>query len=293
MPEPYVTLQKGRPPLCSGKLNTGRALLIVFTVLFTLACTLSGSAAEKPPARKKGTKPPFAYEPLNVRNSCFVESVHFYDEYFRKKRDGEQSWARVLQWGNEMGDYKIVSGHAVAVFSLDGKLWSYDVNYGFEKLPVSAERRGDIRDVSPPIFSNYPQYQAVNALYRDDFPQEAPKKRVEYLFYHKNPDIRDATKVASWLGAERPTRVFEYDFTKDGKTVHSAAATFLFGARVCVYFPRYGTFVAPNSTLVMGSIDDLRFLNMLVRRLFKDGGNVRWQPGGYAFFPPKEEKPAR
>ncbi|HEU5078048.1 MAG TPA: hypothetical protein VFT72_02475 [Opitutaceae bacterium] len=227
-----------------------------------------------------------------MRNSCFVESVHFYDEYLRKKRDGDRSWARVLQWGNEIGDYKKTAGHAVVVFTVDGKLWTYDVNFGFGLLPVPVDRRGDIRDVSPPIFSSYPQYQPVNPLYRDDFPQEPMKRRIEHLFYHKNPDVRDATKVANWLGVERPARVFEYDFKKGKQTIHSAATTFVFGARLCVYFPRFGTFVAPNSTLTMGSVDDLRFLNMLVKRLFKDGGNVRWQPGGYVFFPPKEEKKA-
>jgi hypothetical protein len=254
------------------------------------AVLLVGTAAARPVRSDvKRLKGPFTYDTLGVRNSCFVEAVNFYDEYMRRGQRGNEPWARVLQWGNEIGDYKMTAGHAVAVFADRGKLWCYDINYGMVELPVGLDRRGDIHDVSPPIFAKYPQYNPIRPLYREDFPQEPMRKRVKFLFYHANRDIRDATRVANSFSAVRPVRVFEYDFTDKGKTQHSAATTFVFGARLCVYFPRYGTFVAPNSTLTMGSVDDLRFLKVLVRRLFKDGGNVRWQPGGYAFFPPKAE----
>src|SRR3954469_15936591 len=79
----------------------------------------------------KPPKPPFAYESLGVRNSCMVESIHFYDVYYQKHRGGADGWARILQWGIKDGDFKIALGHAVTVFSVEGHVWTYDVNFGF------------------------------------------------------------------------------------------------------------------------------------------------------------------
>src|SRR5882724_10978055 len=129
------------------------------------------------PAPPKAPKPPFTYEPLNVHNSCFVESVNFYDHYYDKKRETALPWARILDWGNQEGDFGIASGHAVTVFVLHDQLWAYDVNFGFEPLGVEVPRRGDITEVSPPIFAKYPKSHQVFARYRDDFPQVAQSKR--------------------------------------------------------------------------------------------------------------------
>lgn len=245
-------------------------------------------AVAKPPgARKPAERPPFAYEPLSVRNSCFVESVHFYDEYQRRQRPGGEGWARVLQWGNTEGDFKMGQGHAVTVYAHAGRLWFYDVNFGVQRVDVGIERRGDIHDVSPEVFRHYPQYQPVLARYREDYQQQPAPRKVEHLFYHKNADVRDVTRVASQLGKWRPVAVFEFDLKQGGKKVPTAGVAFVFGARVCIYFPRGGTHVSPPFA---GSMDDLRYIRAVVKRLYPGSDNIRWQPGGYLLFPPKEKR---
>ncbi len=238
-------------------------------------------AGKRPP---RGEKPPFRYESLNVRNSCFVESVNFYDAYLRHY-DGEVPWAQVLQWGNAEGDIKIGQGHAVTVYAAKGKLWFYDINFGVVPIDVPVERRGDLTDVGPRIFASYPQFRPVLARYREDYRQTPPEKRPEHLFYHKNADVRDATRVARELGRSRPTAVVEFDMKEKGKLTPSAAAVFVFGRRVCVYFPRGGTHVSPA---FRGSGDDLRYIEYVVKRLHPGSRNVRWQPGGYLVFPPAQ-----
>src|ERR1700753_3405328 len=86
-------------------------------------------------------KPPLRYEPLHVRNSCLVDSIHFYDLFLKKFPAAKGGWARVLRWGNEEGDSKIASGHAVTIFSAEGKVWSYDINFGLQPLAVPVEQR--------------------------------------------------------------------------------------------------------------------------------------------------------
>lgn len=271
----------------------GRQLIhaLLGGALLCASAFLTGCASAPTPTRKgtpiAGTeKAPFAYERLAVRNGCFVESVHFYDQYFKKQRDGEISWAQVLEWGNQEGDLKIRSGHAVTVFAAKDQLWYYDVNFGVQPVDLPLDRRNDITDVTPKIFAKYPQFRPILARYRYDFPQQAEKKKTDHLFYHANPDIRDATKVASQLGRMRPVRVVEFDLKPGDKSQASAAAVFTFGRRVCIYFPRQGTFESPR---FLGSVDDLRFIERIVQRLYPGAGNVRWQPGGYLLFPPAKK----
>ena len=237
-----------------------------------------------PGARPKSAKLPFPYEPLRVRNSCFVESVHFYDEYLRRGGANEAKWARVLQWGNTEGDLKMAQGHAVTLFTNKERLWFYDVNYGIQPVDVDVDRRGDLHGVTPKVFQHYPQFRPVFARYREDYQQQRPERKVEHLFYHKNADVRDATRVASQLGRFRPVGVFEFDLKEGNKHVPSAAVSFLFGQRVCIYFPRGGTHVSPPFA---GDVDDLRYLQFVVQRLYPGAKNVRWQPGGFLLFPPK------
>jgi len=231
-------------------------------------------------------KLPFSYEPLGVHNGCFVEAVNFYDHYFRKLKDDETQWAQVLEWGNEEGDLKVRSGHAVTVFTLRDRLWYYDVNFGVRSLDLAVDRRSDLTDVGPKIFASYPQFRPILARYRYDFSQQPAKKPVDFLFYHANPDVRDATRVASELGRIRPVSVAEFDLKPGDKTQVSAAAVFTFGRRVCVYFPRQGTFEAPR---FVGAVDDLRFINQIVRHFYPEAGNLRWQSGGYLLFPKTEK----
>jgi hypothetical protein len=270
--------------------GAGLAMLLVFSG----GCATSPSQSGPAPAERahahaastvKGVKPPFFYEPLSVRNSCFVESVHFYDEYLARRRGGENTWARVLQWGNSDGDMKVQNGHAVTVFVAKNQLWFYDINFGALPIELPLDRRADITDVAPKIFDKYPQYRPIFARYRDDFPQKPPAKRPEHLFYHANPDVRDATRVAHAFSRVRPAAVFEFDLKENGQTVTAAGVAFLFGARVCLYFPRGGTHVSPA---LRGSYDDLRYIHGVTRRMFPTAENVRWQGGGYILFPPKK-----
>ncbi|PTY05406.1 hypothetical protein DB347_13570 [Opitutaceae bacterium EW11] len=259
-------------------------------VVGLVVAALSACVSPPPPAssgRPKAVKPPFSYEALGVRNSCFVESVHFYDRYLQKEKGAPGPvWTRILQWGNQEGDFKISSGHAVTVFARGSDLFYYDINFGVLPLTIPVDRRGDITEVGPAVFAQYPKFRPIFARYRDDFPQQAPKKPVDFLFYHPNGDVRDATRVANELGRFRPVRVIEFEMTENGRVRTSAAAVFVFGARVCLYFPTHGTHVSrPHD----GSVDDLRYIGAVVRRLFPTAKDVRWQPGGYLLFPPKEK----
>jgi hypothetical protein len=227
-------------------------------------------------------KPPFAYEALAVRNSCFVESVHFYDIYLEKKADN--GWVRILQWGNQDGDYKISSGHAVAVYVADGNLCGYDINFGFWPIDLPVEKRAYLNEVSPKVFAHYPQFRPVFARYREDFMQEARTKRPDFLFYHANHDVRDATRVASELGRFRPVSVVEFNYMENGVKQTSAVAAFVFNGRLCVYFPPNGTHI---SDVMISGVDDLNQVALVIRRLYPSATGIRPQAGGYLLFPPK------
>jgi hypothetical protein len=261
--------------------------------LASVAIVLAGCAAPSKPAapaptRAATVKPPIRYEPLGVRNSCFVESVHLYDTYLSENASKEETpWARVLQWGNREGEFNISAGHAITVFVVGAQLWSYDINFGFLPLNVPVDRRADITDVSPKVFSRYPQFRPILARYRDDFPQRAPSRRPDFLFYHRNRDVRDATRVASELSRVRPVRVFEFEYKEKGQNQSSAGAAFYFGSRLCLYFPRQGTYV---SRAGLADIEDLRFIRAAVKHMYPNLKDVRWQSGGYLFLPPKEKK---
>jgi hypothetical protein len=254
---------------------------------FLLMGMLWGGGCATAPRSKPGAavvKPPFEYESLRVRNACFVESVHVYDLYKSKRLGGPEGWARILEWGNQEGDFSISKGHAVALFSAGEKMWIYDINHGFVRLKVPVERRADLTDVTPEVFAKYSAYRPVMARYREDYPQLPQEKRPEFLFYHANPDVREATRVASELGRFRPVRVVEFNFTKDGQPHASAAAVFIFGARVCIYFPRGGTHIS-NPTV--RSVDNMAWITYVIQRVYPGAQDVRLQPGGYLLFPPK------
>lgn len=229
-------------------------------------------------------KPPFEYEPLRVRNACFVESVHLYDIYLAKHQGRADSWVRILEWGNQEGDFKISSGHAVALFQANRQMWIFDINFGFLPLKVPVERRADITDVTPEIFARYPQHKPVMARYRDDYPQPPAAKRPDFLFYHANPDVRDATHVANELGRFRPVNVIEFKYPENGQMQTSAAAVFIFGARVCIYFPRGGTHI---SNPPLRSVEDLNWVKYVLGRIYPGAQDVHVHLGGYLLFPPK------
>ena len=254
-------------------------------VVVVVGLFLPGCAAFVPvPAPPPKMKPPFPYEALGVRNSCFVESVHFYDVYTAWKAGGDASWARVLQWGNQEGDYKISTGHAVAVYVEGGKVCGYDINFGFWAIDVPVEKHADVTEVGPKVFAHYPKFKPVFARYREDFPQPRPAKPPEFLFYHKNPDVRDATRVASELGRYRPVSVVEFSFLDKGVRQTSAGTIFVYGGRLCIYFPSKGTHI---SKLLVRVLPDLRPASTVIERVYPGAMDIKTQPGGYWFFPPK------
>ncbi|MFT3782614.1 MAG: hypothetical protein QM790_11420 [Nibricoccus sp.] len=227
-------------------------------------------------------KPPFSYEPLNVRNSCLVESIHFYDVY--KAKFGDSGWARVLQWGNRDGDFKVSSGHAVAVYLADGKLFGYDVNFGHWMLDVPPDKRADITEVAPKVVSRYPQFRAAFERYREDWVFRKPPKAPAFLFYHANADVRDATRVASELGKFREVSVVEFNYLDGRSQVTGAAAVFVFNSRLCVYFPGGGTHI---SNPLVREVKDLNLIGYIVKRFYPSMKDLHVQPGGYLLFPPK------
>ncbi len=215
-------------------------------------------------ASGKPVRAPFYYEPLKVRNACFVESVRVYDQYLGRKIGGEDGWVKVLQWGHRESDTKVGLGHAVAVFSMRGKLWTYDINHGFAELAVPVERRGDITDVTPEVFAKYAQMRPVLAVYREDGYQKERTKVPENLFYHASQEVREVTKVASELGRVRPVKVMEFKYTEGGELKTGMAAVFVFGNRLCLYMPAKGTQIGK---MWVSSMEDLRLAGLMLRLL--------------------------
>lgn len=186
-----------------------------------------------------GVKPPFVYEPLGVANGCFVESVCFYDRY--EELFGPDQWARVLQWGAKDGEM-FTTGHAVTVFELEGRLWAWDINFGFLPLDVPLDSREDIAKVTPPILAKYPGIVPQYPLYFLDLAQKPEEHPPEVLATNEDPAFRDATVAGARLAAHRPVNIVEFSYLQNGEKRQSAAAVFVFGSRVCVYFPERGTY---------------------------------------------------
>ena len=205
--------------------------------------------------------PLFPHERLNVANSCLVESIYFYDQF--RERFGEEAWVRVLQWGAKE-DEEVVAGHAVAVFELKNRLWSWDVNYGFLPLDAPPAQRDDVDRVAPLVLAKYPRITARYPLYRFDFPQAPATAPPAALPLHENSDVRDASVVAEKLARHRPVNLLQYSYVVDGETKTSAVAVFLFHGRFCVYFPDSGTipFRARQN-----SVGNLRQIQECLRRV--------------------------
>ena len=243
--------------------------------------TRAGVAAD---ANGVPIKAPFYYEPMNVRNACFVESVRLYDRFRERRVGGAEGWVRVLQWGHRESYTKVGLGHAVAVFTWNGRLWTYDINHAFTQLAVPIDRREDLTDVTPEIFARYPKQVPVLATYREEGFQRERTQVPEYLFYHANQDVRDATKVAAELGRVRPVKVVEFKFTENGQLKTGAAAAFLFGNRPCLYVPAKGTQIGRLRVI---SMDNLKLVAVMLKQLYPNATDIQWHGGGYWFFPPK------
>ncbi|HXC02373.1 MAG TPA: hypothetical protein VNU49_06950 [Opitutaceae bacterium] len=209
-------------------------------------------------------KPPFPQETLGVGNGCFVESVCFYDHF--QEIFGAEPWVRVLQWGAKEND-QTVAGHAVTVFELRGKLWAWDINFGFLPLDLPLVSKDDIAGVASLLVAKYPGIVPQHLIYRYDAAPQPPETHLpEVLATHEVRAFRDATLVGARLGAHRPVNVMQFSYvTGSGATRQSAATVFIFNGKVCIYFPEHGTFPfnLPNLTLF-----NLQQLQWAIRKVY-------------------------
>jgi len=219
--------------------------------------------------RPQAVKPPFAHETLGAGNDCVVESVFFYDHF--KEVFGADPWVRVLQWGAKEND-AVVSGHAVAVFELQGQLWSWDINYGFMPLDVPPESKENIAMVMAPIVARYPDIEPYFPMYGQDSSQQPEAHLPEVLATNEVPAIREATLAGARLGAHRPVNVVQFSYGDgSGAKQQSAATAFIFNGQVCVYFPERGTYRFIFQNLTVLNMPQLRWA---VHRVFPGASDL-------------------
>jgi hypothetical protein len=206
-------------------------------------------------------KPPMQPELMGVANGCFVESVAFLDAWHEKM--GAGAWAKMLRWGAREED-EVVAGHAVTVCEARGKLWCYDINFGWTMLAVDAAQRESVDAVVTPIVAKYPRIKAQFPSYFSDFPQEpaatAPAAQVANL----NPIVRDATIVAARLARHRSVNLVRFTWGLGEEKHESAVVVFLFHGRFCVYSPEQGTVPFRERA----GVENLRILRLALLRMF-------------------------
>jgi hypothetical protein len=233
--------------------------------LTPLAVTLMLGAAL--PAAERA---PMPHAPLGVANGCFVESVALLDEWAEKR--GADGWAKLLRWGAKEEE-ETVAGHAVAVVETNGRLWCWDVNFGWAPLSVDAGQRENVEAVVPPIVGRYTRVKAQYPLYMADFPQVAGASPVasERAAEKDNASLREALAVAERLARRRPVNVVTFTYGPEGNRRASAAAVFVYGGRYCLYVPEVGTV----PTRAKGGVENLRLIQELLRRICLGAGDVR------------------
>lgn len=232
----------------------------VAAILLTVAAV--GLAA--PPAEK----PPLQHAMMGVANGCFVESVAFLDHW--QEAQGVDAWARLLQWGAREED-EIVAGHAVAVCEARGALWSWDINFGWSKLPIELAQRDAAEIVAVPLTKRYPRIAAQFPTYRRDFPQSPSANPPVEQFAAANTALRDATIVGARLAKQRPVNVVRFSYGEDAAKRESAAVVFVFNGRYCVYVPEVGTIPFRVRT----GVENLHVIQELLRRRFPGVGDLR------------------
>jgi hypothetical protein len=233
--------------------------LNLFALGFSIFARLSGATAEKPPLQ---------HEMMGVANGCFVETIAFLDHW--QERFGGDAWARMLQWGAK-ADEEVVAGHAVAVCDAKGKLWCWDINFGWKPVPVDAAQREDTQVVSASVLARYPKISAFFPVYRADVLQAAMESPPAAQATSDNASIRDASLVGERLARHRAVNVVRFSRQVGGDTIESAAAVFLFNGRYCVYVPEVGTI--PFRT--RGGVENLRLILECLRRMAPGAMNVR------------------
>lgn len=218
----------------------------------------------------KAEKPPLEHAMLGVANGCFVETVLFLDHWAEKF--GHDAWARMLQWGARE-DEEVVAGHAVALAEARGALWSWDINFGWTKLPIDPAAKTEPATVAGPVLARYPKVTARFPTLRHDFPQRGGNTVASAAqAAGANRAVRDALLVGEKLARMRPVNVvrFSYGKAEEPKT-ESAAVVFVFHGRYCVYVPEMGTVPFRVKT----NVENIRMIQELLRRAFPGVVGVR------------------
>lgn len=219
---------------------------------------MCGGLLARAAAPAKAEKPPLAHEMMGVANGCFVESIAFLDHW--QEAFGAESWARMLQWGAKE-DEELVAGHAVAVCEAKGKLWCWDINFGWKPVPGDAGQRENVEAVAASILARYPKVTARFPLFRVDFPQPPSASPPAAQPGAENPSVRDASLVGERLAKHRPVNVVRFTRSGGGE---SAAVIFTFNGRYCVYVPEVGTTPFVH---VRGGVENLRLAQQALNRI--------------------------
>ena len=170
-------------------LRVGLALLVA------MAATALPLAAEGPP---------LAHERLGVSNGCFVESVALIDSF--NETFGSDGWARLLKWGAQKDD-EDVQGHAVAVCQSDGKLWCWDVNFGWRELKNSVDEKEQAELISPALTVCYPAnlLQSTRCIWRSLRKVQTRRRRSQFIKRTTMPSGTRASRPRLWLNTGRCT----------------------------------------------------------------------------------------
>jgi hypothetical protein len=227
-----------------------------FLSLLLLSVAVGWAAEKTKPGAAE--KPPFAHEMMGVANGCFVESVAFLDHW--QEAFGSESWAKMVQWGAKEED-ELVAGHAVAVCQAKGKLWCWDINFGWKPLGIEPAQRESVDVVAGPILARYPKVTARFPLFRADFSQEPSATPPVGQPAAQNSSIRDASIVGERLAKRRPVNVLRYT-RSDGS--EGAAAIFTYHGRYCVYVPELGT---TPFVRIRSGVENLRTAQLALNRL--------------------------
>jgi hypothetical protein len=213
-------------------------------------------------------KPPLDHAMMGVTNGCFVETVAFLDHW--KEAKGSDAWARLLQWGAREEE-EVVMGHAVAICAAPAALWSWDINFGWTRLAVDPAQKENAEVVAAPVVKRYPRFTPRYPTYRFDFAQAPSAAPPGAQLAADNRSVRDASLVGERLARHRPVNVVRFSVEAGGEKKESAVAVFVFHGRYCVYSPELGTI----PFRVRGSVENLRLIQELVRRMFPGASGVR------------------
>jgi len=205
--------------------------------------------------------PPLSHERLGVSNGCFVESVALIDSF--NESFGSDGWARLLRWGAQKDD-EDVQGHAVAVCESDGKLWCWDVNFGWKELknPITEKEQAEL--ISPALTARYPQISPKYPMYLEEFVQSPDPTPPQPVLETDNNAVRDASVAAAALAKHRPVYAVKFLYGVDGSESESAAVIFEYNGRIFIYAPDKGTY----PSRVRGTVRNARVVAEMLRRLF-------------------------